>query len=88
MRKYLWLTPILLVPLSISAAQDTLPTHADTLRGSITPERAWWDVAFYDLRVRVNPVDSTIRGVNRFITDTWVSVREVPSVASALPKPA
>ena len=44
--------------------QDTTATHADTIRGSITPERAWWDVAYYDLRVRVNPADSTIRGVN------------------------
>ncbi|MFW6205783.1 MAG: M1 family metallopeptidase, partial [Gemmatimonadota bacterium] len=37
-------------------------TRADTLRGSIGPERAWWDVTFYDLRVRVMPVDSSIRG--------------------------
>ena len=26
-------------------------THADTLRGSITPERAWWDVLRYDIEV-------------------------------------
>jgi aminopeptidase N len=39
-------------------------THADTLRGSITPQRAWWDVAFYDLHVRVQPSDSSIRGWN------------------------
>ena len=26
-------------------------THADTLRGTITPERAWWDVMRYDLEV-------------------------------------
>jgi aminopeptidase N len=26
-------------------------THADTLRGSITPERAWWDVMRYDINV-------------------------------------
>lgn len=26
-------------------------THADTLRGSITPERAWWDVMRYDISV-------------------------------------
>ncbi|MGH7704013.1 MAG: M1 family metallopeptidase, partial [Gemmatimonadales bacterium] len=41
------------------------PTHADSIRGGITPERAWWDVAFYDLRVRINPADSTIRGVSQ-----------------------
>ena len=37
-------------------------THDDTLRGSITPERAWWDLAFYHLRVRVQPQDSTLSG--------------------------
>ncbi len=48
-----------------AAAQDTTRyTHADTLRGSNGPARAWWDVAFYDLRVRVNPADSSIRGSN------------------------
>jgi aminopeptidase N len=48
-------------------AQSTAPrvfTHADTLRGSNTPERAWWDATFYDLHVRVNPADSSIRGSN------------------------
>jgi len=38
------------------------PTHADTLRGSITPERAWWDATFYDLHTRVSPADSSISG--------------------------
>jgi aminopeptidase N len=46
------------------AAQQAAFTHADTLRGSITPERAWWDVVFYDLHVRLDPADSTIRGWN------------------------
>jgi hypothetical protein len=40
-------------------------TRADTLRGSFTtPWRVWWDVVFYDLRVAVNPADSSIRGSN------------------------
>lgn len=39
-------------------------THADTLRGSNTPERAWWDATFYDLHVKVNPADSSISGRN------------------------
>jgi aminopeptidase N len=39
-------------------------THADTLRGTITPERAWWDVTFYDLHVTISPADSSIRGWN------------------------
>jgi len=37
-------------------------THADTLRGAITPERAWWDLSFYHLTVRVQPTDSTLSG--------------------------
>lgn len=32
-------------------AQEQKFTHADTLRGSITPERAWWDVMRYDISV-------------------------------------
>ena len=39
-------------------------SHADTLRGSNGPGRAWWDAAFYDLHVTINPVDSSIRGHN------------------------
>ena len=39
-------------------------THADSLRGSNGPARAWWDAEFYDLHVRVNPSDSSITGQN------------------------
>ncbi|MGB3344975.1 MAG: M1 family metallopeptidase [Aequorivita sp.] len=39
-------------------------TRADTLRGSITPERAWWDVTYYDLKVEVNPTEKFIEGSN------------------------
>lgn len=39
-------------------------TRADTLRGSITPERSWWDVTYYDLKVEVNPSEKTIEGSN------------------------
>ena len=33
--------------------QTETPTYnrADSLRGSITPERAWWDVLRYDISV-------------------------------------
>jgi aminopeptidase N len=34
----------------------------DTLRGSITPERAWWDLTFYDLNLRPDPTDSSLTG--------------------------
>jgi len=53
-----------LLPPAKAQAQTRTFTRADTLRGSITPERAWWDVTFYDLRVRLDPSDSTVRGRN------------------------
>lgn len=39
-------------------------THADTLRGTITPERAWWDVLHYDIWVKPNYEEKTIQGSN------------------------
>lgn len=39
-------------------------THADTLRGSNGPGRAWWDATKYDLHVNFNIADSSIRGYN------------------------
>jgi aminopeptidase N len=52
---------LITLPLLVSAQQYEF-THDDTLRGSITPERAWWDLAFYHLKVRVQPTDSTLSG--------------------------
>ena len=45
-------------------AQTPAFTRADTLRGSLTPERTWWDLVYYHLDVSVNPADSSIRGSN------------------------
>ena len=53
----------LLAP-TVAAGQQGGLSRADTLRGTITPERAWWDVTFYDLHVTLDPADSTIRGWN------------------------
>lgn len=39
-------------------------TRQDTLRGSITKERVWWDVKHYYLDIKINPADSTITGSN------------------------
>lgn len=38
-------------------------THQDTLRGSVTPERAWWDVLYYNINVTPNYEEKTIRGM-------------------------
>ena len=39
-------------------------TRQDTLRGSITPERAWWDLTYYHLDIKVNPDEKFISGKN------------------------
>lgn len=53
-----------LLSMGTISAQAQEFTRQDTLRGSITPERAWWDLTFYDLNIRVNPKDSTLQGSN------------------------
>ena len=44
--------------------KETTFTRQDSLRGSITKERAWWDLKHYHLSIKVNPEDSTISGSN------------------------
>lgn len=39
-------------------------TRADTLRGSITPERAWWNLLKYDLAVTPDYDNKSIKGEN------------------------
>ena len=51
-----------------SSAQATAGSkkyqRSDTLRGSITPERAWWDVTRYDIEVKPDYNAKTITGSN------------------------
>ncbi len=66
--KILFLIPLLLISISIQAqilgADSKQFTHQDTLRGSITPERAWWDLNYYHLDISVNPETKSIKGKN------------------------
>jgi aminopeptidase N len=39
-------------------------TRQDTLRGSITPERSWWDVTHYSIAVTPDYKTKTIKGTN------------------------
>ena len=55
-----------LLPVNLSS-QKVVFTRQDTLRGSITPERAWWNLTYYHLDIAVNPYDSTIFGTNTVI---------------------
>ena len=41
-----------------------LPTRQDSLRGSITPEREWWDLTYYHLDIKVEPDKKHISGSN------------------------
>lgn len=39
-------------------------TRQDSLRGTITPERAWWNLTYYHLNISVNPDKKFINGKN------------------------
>lgn len=39
-------------------------SRQDVLRGSITPERAWWDLSHYHLDISVDPKSREIKGTN------------------------
>lgn len=62
MKKILSSFSLLLISFNFSFAQSF--THADTLRGSNGPGRAWWDATKYDLHLRFNLEDSSITGYN------------------------
>jgi aminopeptidase N len=49
---------------SMIYGQNQIFTHQDTLRGTITQERVWWDLSYYHLEVKVNPLDSSLNGRN------------------------
>lgn len=39
-------------------------THQDTLRGSVTPQRAWWNLNYYDLAIDFDIANKSIKGTN------------------------
>jgi aminopeptidase N len=54
---------LLFVCFTISAQKNNF-TKQDTLRGSITPERVWWDLKYYHLDIQVFPETKSIKGKN------------------------
>ncbi len=48
----------------VAQSQNKQFTLQDTLRGSITPERAWWDLTYYHLDIKVDPDNKFISGTN------------------------
>ena len=53
------LTTLLFLNISVTAqdlvAEKNQFTEQDTLRGSITPERVWWDLNYYNLDIQIQP---------------------------------
>ncbi len=62
MTRYLALLVFGLFCMSLHAQE--VFTRQDTLRGSITPERDWWDLTHYHLDIEVNPSEKYIAGSN------------------------
>jgi len=60
------LTLLLLCAAQLVRAQEVPKAYTadDTLRGSITPQRSWWDLSYYQLDVRVNIEKTSISGSN------------------------
>ncbi|MEN8798206.1 MAG: M1 family peptidase, partial [Flavobacteriaceae bacterium] len=54
----IWAIPVMVLAQSVEFSKQ------DTLRGSITPQRAWWDLTYYHLEVDVDPVEKYISGRN------------------------
>ncbi len=52
-----------LSPMLTSISAQPFSRH-DTLRGAITPERAWWDLTYYHLDIQIDPKAKTITGSN------------------------
>jgi aminopeptidase N len=59
MKKYFWLIAGVLCTSLITAQEFT---RQDILRGSITPEREWWDLTYYYLDIKVEPDHKFISG--------------------------
>ena len=59
---FLFLLSLASYPLLSQSTQRSTPL--DSLKGSLTKERAWWDVLHYDLAVDLDIEQRTIRGKN------------------------
>lgn len=58
----LLMLPVLLLSAQTDFYRNYRFTEADTLRGSLRPERTCYDVTFYDLNIRVDPGRQEVRG--------------------------
>lgn len=67
MKRYILLLATILLSIAQTFAQESTFTRADSLRGTLTPLRTCYNVTYYDLDVKVNPMDSTISGSNTIV---------------------
>lgn len=79
-QKICFLACLWLVSIGTATSQTFTPfpddiTRQDTLRGSITPERAWWDLKYYDIELEVFWDTKSIAGVNHI---TYQVVKNSP----------
>ncbi|RXJ50104.1 M1 family metallopeptidase [Gelidibacter gilvus] len=63
MNKYIF-SLFVIVIFQTTNAQNQIFTKQDSLRGSITPERVWWDLTYYHLDISVDPSTKSIKGKN------------------------
>lgn len=63
MNKYIF-SLLAIVSFQTINGQNKIFTKQDSLRGSITPERAWWDLTYYHLDISVDPSTKSIEGKN------------------------
>jgi aminopeptidase N len=54
---------LLVISISLNGFSQKI-TKDEELRGTITPERAWWNLTHYDLKVKVEPDKKFISGSN------------------------
>lgn len=58
---------LLIALLFFSISVNAQYTHVDTLMGSNTPERAWWDLKYYNLKVKVDIEKKFFNGQNTIV---------------------
>jgi aminopeptidase N len=73
---YISYASLIILTLSLSKSTCAQPlkqknkfTRQDTLRGSITPERAWWDVVAYNIYIAPDYKNKAIKGWNEMSFD-------------------
>ena len=69
------LLQLLIINYQLSIGQSLLDqknkyTRADTLRGSLRPERTCYDVTYYELKVKIDTAQKSITGSNRIVFKT------------------